>query len=91
MTAILRVDDVSKRFGGFLALSNVSCEVAQGRIHALIGPNGAGKSTLLNIISGVITPTSGNVAFAGQAYTGCRADAIDGMGNCSKLSARPPV
>jgi ABC-type branched-subunit amino acid transport system ATPase component len=80
MTAILRVDDVSKRFGGFLALSNVSCEVAQGRIHALIGPNGAGKSTLLNIISGVITPTSGNVAFAGQAYTGCRADAIHGMG-----------
>ncbi len=43
MTAILRVNDVSKRFGGCLALSNVSCEVAEGRIHALIGPNGAGK------------------------------------------------
>jgi branched-chain amino acid transport system ATP-binding protein len=80
MTAILRVDDVSKRFGGFLALSNVSCEVAEGRIHALIGPNGAGKSTLLNIISGVFTPTSGNIAFEGQAYTGRRPDAIHGMG-----------
>ena len=80
MTAILRVDDVSKRFGGYLALSNVSCEVAEGRIHALIGPNGAGKSTLLNIISGVIAPTSGDVAFAGQAYTGCRPDTIHGMG-----------
>jgi branched-chain amino acid transport system ATP-binding protein len=80
MTAILRVDDVSKRFGGFLALSNVSCEVAEGRIHALIGPNGAGKSTLLNIISGVLAPTSGNVAFAGQAYTGRRPDEVHGMG-----------
>jgi ABC-type branched-subunit amino acid transport system ATPase component len=80
MTTILQVDDVSKRFAGFLALSNVSCEVAEGRIHALIGPNGAGKSTLLNIISGVLAPTSGNVIFAGQAYTGSPPDAIHGMG-----------
>jgi len=80
MTAMLRVDDVSKRFAGFLALSNVSCQVAEGRIHALIGPNGAGKSTLLNIISGVIGPTSGGVAFAGQDYTGRRADAINSLG-----------
>jgi ABC-type branched-subunit amino acid transport system ATPase component len=80
MTAILQVDDVSKRFGGFLALSNVSCEVAEGRIHALIGPNGAGKSTLLNIISGVIAPTSGDIAFAGQAYTGRSPDTIHSMG-----------
>ena len=80
MSAILRVDGVSKRFGGFLALSNVSCEVAEGRIHALIGPNGAGKSTLLNIVSGVIAPTDGDFAFAGQTYTGCRADTIHGMG-----------
>jgi ABC-type branched-subunit amino acid transport system ATPase component len=80
MTAILRVDEVSKRFGGFLALNDVSCEVTQGRIHALIGPNGAGKSTLLNIISGVIGPTAGQIAFAGQAYTGRRADAIHRLG-----------
>ncbi len=80
MTAVLQVDDVSKRFGGYSALSNVNCEVAEGRIHALIGPNGAGKSTLLNIISGVIAPTSGDVAFAGQTYTGRRPDTIHGMG-----------
>jgi branched-chain amino acid transport system ATP-binding protein len=80
MTTVLRVENVSKRFGGFLALSNVNCEVAEARIHALIGPNGAGKSTLLNIISGVTAPTSGNVAFAGQAYTGRRADAVHDMG-----------
>src|SRR5271165_3979220 len=80
MTVIIHVDDVSKRFGGFLALSNVSCEIAEGRIQALIGPNGAGKSTLLNIISGVLAPTGGNVAFAGQVYTGRRPDAIHSMG-----------
>ena len=80
MTAILRVDDVSKRFGGYLALSNVSCDVAEGRIHALIGPNGAGKTTLLNVISGLIAPTDGNVEFAGQPYTGRRADAIHSLG-----------
>jgi ABC-type branched-subunit amino acid transport system ATPase component len=80
VTAILRVDDVSKRFGGYLALSNVSCDVAEGRIHALIGPNGAGKTTLLNVISGLIAPTDGNVEFAGQPYTGRRADAIHSLG-----------
>lgn len=80
MTVILQVDDVSKRFGGFLALSNVSCEIAEGRIHALIGPNGAGKSTLLNIISGVLSPTMGNVAFGGQVYTGSRPDDIHSRG-----------
>ncbi len=80
MTAILQIDGVSKRFGGFLALNDVSCEVAEGRIHALIGPNGAGKSTLLNIISGVTVPTAGDVAFAGKPYTGRRADAIHALG-----------
>jgi ABC-type branched-subunit amino acid transport system ATPase component len=80
VTALLRVDDVSKRFGGYLALSNVSCEVAEGRIHALIGPNGAGKSTLLNVISGLIAPTAGHVELAGQTYTTSRADAIHRMG-----------
>jgi branched-chain amino acid transport system ATP-binding protein len=80
MTTILQVEEVSKRFGGFLALSNVRCEVTEGSIHALIGPNGAGKSTLLNIISGVIAPTTGQIAFAGQIYTGRRADAIHALG-----------
>jgi ABC-type branched-subunit amino acid transport system ATPase component len=80
MSTMLRVEDVSKRFGGFLALTNVSCEIAEGRVHALIGPNGAGKSTLLNIISGVLAPTGGNVVFAGKAYTGRRADAVHSFG-----------
>jgi ABC-type branched-subunit amino acid transport system ATPase component len=80
MSGLLQIRGVSKRFGGFLALNDVSCDIVAGRIHALIGPNGAGKSTLLNVISGVIEPTAGNVAFAGQSYTRHRADAIHAMG-----------
>jgi branched-chain amino acid transport system ATP-binding protein len=80
MTAILQVDGISRRFGGFFALKDVSCAMAEGRIHALIGPNGAGKSTLLNIISGVLRPSAGNLTFAGRLYTGRRADTIHAMG-----------
>jgi branched-chain amino acid transport system ATP-binding protein len=80
MTGILKVDEVSKRFGGFLALSKVSCELVEGRIHALIGPNGAGKSTLLNIVSGITAPTSGNVIFAEEIYTGFRPDSVHALG-----------
>jgi ABC-type branched-subunit amino acid transport system ATPase component len=80
MTPLLRVEDVSRHFGGFSALSNVSCEVAAGHIHALIGPNGAGKSTLFNIISGVLRPSRGRIVFDGGTYTGCRPDRISRMG-----------
>jgi branched-chain amino acid transport system ATP-binding protein len=76
MTEILHVDSVSRRFGGYLALNNVSCAVAEGHIHALIGPNGAGKTTLFNIVSGVLRPTSGRIAFAGDDYTGDRPDRV---------------
>jgi len=77
---VLRVEGVSKRFGGYLALDDVSCEIAQGRIHALIGPNGAGKTTLFNVVSGLELPTAGCVRFGEQDYTGARPDRISGMG-----------
>jgi len=80
MSEILRVEDVSRNFGGYFALSNVSCRVAQGQIHALIGPNGAGKSTLFNIISGTLAPSGGALFFAGQPYTGRTPDRILRMG-----------
>jgi branched-chain amino acid transport system ATP-binding protein len=77
---VLRVEGVSKRFGGYLALDDVSCEIAGGRIHALIGPNGAGKTTLFNVVSGLIAPTSGRLLLRTRDYTGERPDRIFGMG-----------
>ena len=80
MTPILRVDDVSRRFGGYLALKNVSCDILPGQVHALIGPNGAGKTTLFNVISGTLRPTGGRLTFRETVYTGWRPDRIAILG-----------
>ncbi len=63
---MLRLNNVSKNFGGLPALSNVSVEVPEGKLTALIGPNGAGKSTLINCITGVIPPSEGEILFRGE-------------------------
>ena len=68
-TAILRLCDLSKRYSGFDAVSELNFEVAPGSIVALIGPNGAGKSTTFNLISGLDWPTSGSILFQGQNIT----------------------
>jgi ABC-type branched-subunit amino acid transport system ATPase component len=80
MTPILRIEDVSRRFGGYQALSHVTCEIAAGHIHALIGPNGAGKSTLLNVIGGSLRPNDGRLFFEENDYTRKRPDQISAMG-----------
>jgi len=67
---ILSVKGVAKRFGGLIALSNVSFDVSEGEVLGLMGPNGAGKTTLLNVISGVYTPDEGTVTFEGKDITG---------------------
>ena len=64
-TPLLAVRDVSMRFGGLLALSEVSIDVPEGAIFGLIGPNGAGKTTLFNVLTGLYTPTEGRLTFAG--------------------------
>jgi ABC-type branched-chain amino acid transport systems, ATPase component len=61
MTPILRLDDVSKNFGGVTAADAVTFSVFPGEVHGLIGPNGAGKSTLMNLISGIYTPDRGKL------------------------------
>jgi branched-chain amino acid transport system ATP-binding protein len=66
----LEVQDVSRNFGGLLALDHVSFSLDEGTILGLIGPNGAGKSTLFNIISGTLPPSSGSVHFEGKGITG---------------------
>jgi ABC-type sugar transport system ATPase subunit len=67
---ILEVKDVTRRFGGLVANKDMNFSMKAGEILALIGPNGAGKSTMFNQISGVDTPTSGEIVFAGQVVTG---------------------
>jgi branched-chain amino acid transport system ATP-binding protein len=64
--SLLRVEDVSKSFGGFAALTHVSIEVARGERFGLIGPNGSGKTTLINCVSGSLKNDSGSITFAGE-------------------------
>src|ERR1043165_8074445 len=65
MAELLRVENVSRRFGGLLAVNRASFAAEAGRITALIGPNGAGKTTLFAIITGFIAPSEGRIAYAG--------------------------
>jgi branched-chain amino acid transport system ATP-binding protein len=67
---LVRIERVSKRFGGLLAVDNTSLAVEAGRITALIGPNGAGKTTLFSIISGFLTPSEGRIFHRGTDITG---------------------
>jgi branched-chain amino acid transport system ATP-binding protein len=68
--ALLTVENVSKRFGGLLAVDEASFSVATGSITALIGPNGAGKTTLFSIISGFLSPEGGRIVYDGADITG---------------------
>ena len=67
---MLSVDGLTKRFGGFLAVNQVSFEARQGEIFGLIGPNGSGKSTTFNLIAGNLRPSAGSVRFAGTEIAG---------------------
>ncbi len=67
---LLRVEGVSKRFGGLLAVAEASLDVQRGSITGLIGPNGAGKTTLFTIIAGFTRPSTGRVTFNGADVTG---------------------
>jgi branched-chain amino acid transport system ATP-binding protein len=76
MPAILEAKDITKRFGGLVAVNQVSLSVQEGEIVGLIGPNGAGKTTFLNCIAGTYKPNEGMVSFMGKKMTGYRADVL---------------
>jgi len=81
MTApILEVRDAAKRFGGVMAIQDVSLEVVSGEILGLIGPNGAGKTTLVNLITGIARPSHGSILFEGRPLAGLRPHQIGRMG-----------
>jgi branched-chain amino acid transport system ATP-binding protein len=70
MKPVLQASGVSHRFGGLLAVANVSLDLAIGELHAVIGPNGAGKSTLVNLLAGELAPTDGTIRIDGRDVTG---------------------
>jgi branched-chain amino acid transport system ATP-binding protein len=78
--SLLEVQELTKRFGGLLAVNAVSFEVKEGEILAVIGPNGAGKSTLFKLITSFLRPSSGRVIFRGEEITRLRPHVVAGRG-----------
>lgn len=77
---VLEARGMSRRFGGLVAVNNVSFEVQRGEIFGLIGPNGAGKTTLFNLITGLTSPSSGTLFYEGENITGLRPHRIAAKG-----------
>jgi branched-chain amino acid transport system ATP-binding protein len=67
--AVLRTEDLTKEFDGFVAVDGVDLELRQGDLRGLIGPNGAGKTTVFNMVSGILSPTAGTIWFDGDDIT----------------------
>ena len=82
---ILRMEGVSKRYGGVRALANADLTVFAGRIHAILGENGAGKSTLIKILSGVVAPDAGRIVLDGAEVAFNSPAAANRAGNCLHL------
>jgi len=80
MSSLLEVRGVSKRFGGLLAVSDVSFSLEEGQILGLIGPNGAGKTTLFNVVNGVYKADGGTISFLGKDITGSSPDKVVHLG-----------
>jgi len=77
---MLRVENLTKNFGGLRAVDSLSFDVEEGEIVGLIGPNGAGKTTTFNLITGFIPPTRGEVTFEGQSLTNLRPHQVCKLG-----------
>lgn len=68
--SLLEIEDVSKKFGGLVALDQVSIDLEEGELVSLVGPNGAGKSTLINVLTGMLHPTDGSIRYMGTDIVG---------------------
>ena len=80
MAELLKVNDISMVFGGLRAVSNLTMHIDHGELIGLIGPNGAGKTTAFNMITGVYTPTEGEVYFNGEKSSGKKSYQVTQMG-----------
>ncbi|MHA7602206.1 ABC transporter ATP-binding protein [Alicycliphilus sp. T452] len=77
---MLKIERLTKKFGGLAAVNNVSTTIEEGKINAIIGPNGAGKTTFFNLISSTHKPTSGTITFNGKDVTSLRPDQVARLG-----------
>src|SRR3954463_8768341 len=77
---VLRIENMTKRFGGLTAVDNLSVSLPRGRLQAIIGPNGAGKTTFFNLVTGLLSADSGRVFFLGRDITGLRPHDISRLG-----------
>ena len=77
---MIKIENLSRKFGGFYAVNGSSFEIPTGSITGLIGPNGAGKTTLFNVIAGLFPPTEGKVYLDGKDITGLPPHELFGMG-----------
>lgn len=77
---LLEVHKLTKRFGGLVAVNDVSMGIEQGSISAIIGPNGAGKTTFFNLLTGIYRPDEGEIRFDGRSLVGFRPDQVNGAG-----------
>jgi branched-chain amino acid transport system ATP-binding protein len=77
---LLKVENLTKRFGGLVAVSDVSFAVSKGEIIGIFGPNGSGKTTLLNLLAGLCLPSSGRVLWKGDNIAGSRPNVIAALG-----------
>lgn len=80
MSAAIRVQDLTKRFGGLTAVDRVTFEIVPGTINGLIGPNGAGKTTVFNLVSRVLDPSEGTITVGGADVTSKSAAEVAGLG-----------
>ena len=80
MPTILSIENLSKRFGGLLAVDDVSISIQEGAVHGIIGPNGAGKTTLFNLITGLIPIDRGQVVYKGARLPAMKPDALASLG-----------
>ena len=79
-SSALEVKDLSVRFGGLLAIENMTCDVKEGEVLSLIGPNGAGKTSAFNAITGYLRPAGGHIFYQGRRLTGLKPSAIAARG-----------
>jgi branched-chain amino acid transport system ATP-binding protein len=80
VTVLLQAQDLTKRFGGLMAVRDVSLDIPERSIASIIGPNGAGKTTLFNCVTGFYVPSEGDIIFEGRSIAGLRPDQITSLG-----------